>query len=88
MTKELEAARPGLEAVLASAPASQPLLHPNLSKIYRSTVENLTEAFRDPERGREVFEIIRSLISEVRLVPADGVLAIELAGDLAGRYWP
>ena len=82
--KELEAARPGLEARIADAPANQPLLHPNLAKIYRGKVEHLTEAFRDPEQGREVFEIIRSLISEIRLVPADGVLAIELAGDLAG----
>lgn len=82
--KELEAARPGLETKIADAPARQPLVHPNLSKIYRAKVEHLTEAFRNPEQGREVFEIIRSLISEIRLVPADGVLAIELAGDLAG----
>jgi site-specific DNA recombinase len=82
--KELEALRPGLEAAMAGAPASQPLLHPNLSKIYRSKVEDLTKAFRDPEQGREVFEIIRSLISEIRLVPTDGVLSIELIGDLAG----
>ncbi len=82
--KELEAARVRLEAAIGVASASQPLLHPNLSKIYRDKLEHLTEAFRDPEQGREVFEIIRSLISEVRLIPAGGVLAIELAGDLAG----
>jgi hypothetical protein len=82
--KELEAARPRLEAKLADAPAGQPLLHPNLAKIYRDKVERLSEAFRDPRQGREVFEIVRSLIKEVRLVPANGTLAIELAGDLAG----
>jgi hypothetical protein len=44
----------------------------------------ITEAFRDPNQGREVFEIIRSIVQEVRLVPVDGALTIELAGDLAG----
>ncbi len=82
--KELERALPGLETKIADAPASQPLLHPNLSKIYRVKVEQLTKAFRDPDNGREVFDIIRSLISEIRLVPVDGVIAIELTGDLAG----
>lgn len=81
--KELEAARPDLEARL-SRPAGQPLLHPNLAKVYREKVERLTEAFQEPRHGREIFELIRSLIREVRLVPADGGLTIELAGDLAG----
>lgn len=82
--KELEGARPGLEAKAAAVSPGQPLVHPNLAKIYRAKVERLTEALADPDHGREVFEIIRSLISEIRLTPADGVLAIELAGDLAG----
>ena len=81
--KELEAARPDLEARL-SRPADQPLLHPNLAKVYREKVERLTEAFQEPRHGREIFELIRSLIREVRLVPGDGGLTIELAGDLAG----
>ena len=67
-----------------SRPAGQPLLHPNLAKVYREKVERLTEAFQEPHHGREIFELIRSLIREVRLVPADGGLTIELAGDLAG----
>ncbi len=82
--KELEAARPGLEATLADTQLGQPLLHPNLAKVYRNKVEQLSQAFSDPNQGREAFEIVRSLIREVRLVPIDRALAIELTGDLAG----
>ena len=82
--KELEGARPGLEARLANAGFDQPLLHPSLAKVYRDKVERLTEAMRDPVQGREVFEIIRGLIAQVRLVPNGGELSIELLGDLAG----
>jgi hypothetical protein len=43
--KALEATHPDLEAKL-SRPADQPLLHPNLAKVYREKVERLTEAFQ------------------------------------------
>ena len=82
--KDLELARQVLANKLRHAPTSQPLLHPSLAKIYRDKVERLTDAFRDPNQGREIFKIIRGLIREVRLVPTEGVLAIELSGDLAG----
>ena len=39
---------------------------------------------RDPEHGREAFELIRSLVQEVRLAPTDGELCIELNGQLSG----
>ena len=82
--KELELTRAKLETDLADIPIGQPLLHPNLAKIYREKVECLSEAINDPNHGRQVFEIIRGLIAEVRLVPSEGALTIELAGDLAG----
>jgi len=55
-----------------------------LAKVYRDRVENLEVVFRDPERGREAFELIRRLIDEIRLVPAGGELSIKLKGELAG----
>ena len=82
--KDLEVAQQVLASQLRDAPTSQPLLHPSLAKIYRDKVERLTNAFRDPNQGREIFEIVRGLIREVRLIPFEGVLAIELSGDLAG----
>ena len=69
---------------MANAGFDQPLLHPSLAKIYRDKVERLTEAMRDPVQGREVFDIVRGLIEQVRIVPNDGELSIELLGDLAG----
>ena len=39
---------------------------------------------RDPATRNEAFELIRSLIEEIRLIPEDGRLRIELRGKLAG----
>lgn len=64
--------------------ADRPLLHPNLAKIYRAKVERLGDALRDPANGREAFELVRSLIEEVRIVPCANALSLELKGDLAG----
>jgi site-specific DNA recombinase len=82
--KELEAEQARVTAAVAAAPEDKPLLHPNLARIYRDRIDKLEEAFRDPNHGREVFEIIRGLVNEVRLVPADGHLTVELKGELAG----
>jgi hypothetical protein len=59
------------------------LLHPNLAEVYRQRVERLHEALRDPATRDEAFELIRSLIEEIRLVPESGKLRVELQGELA-----
>ena len=82
--KELETERTRLTAELDAAPEEKVRLSPNLARIYRERVESLEQVLRDPQHGREAFELIRSLIEEVRLVPADGQLGIELKGELAG----
>src|SRR5262249_34380126 len=61
----------------------EPLLHPALPTIYRHKVERLEASLRQPETGREAFELIRGLIDTITLTPADGNLHIELRGDLA-----
>ncbi len=81
--KELDAEKTRLTADLAVAADDQPLLHPNIAAVFRSRVECLEIALRDPQNGREAFEMIRSLVEEVRLVPLDGQLRIELTGHLA-----
>ena len=82
--KELEAEKVRLSNALAAAADDKPLLHPNLAALYRTRVEDLGSALRDPGHGQEAFAIIRGLIEEVRLVPANGALAVELRGELAG----
>lgn len=45
---------------------------------------NLSTALNDPAIKNEATSIIRSLLSEIRLIPEDGELAIEPVGELAG----
>jgi hypothetical protein len=39
------------------------------------------------ETRAEAFELIRSLVEEIRLLPVDGELRIELRGDLARTFY-
>jgi site-specific DNA recombinase len=80
----LEAKEDELNALLANQPASEPSLHPNLAEIYRERVAALHTALSDPRTKDEAFTIIRTLIDEVRLIPEDGQLRVELRGALAG----
>ena len=80
----LEARKVELAAALEHAPAPAPRLHPKLAEIYRHKVANLQEELSRPELRAEAAEAIRSLVEEIRLVPENGRLEIELAGDLAG----
>jgi len=82
--KLLEGQKAGLEDKVAARPDAEPLLHPALAKIYRDTVERLEALLRQPDTGREVLELIRSLIDNITLTPVDDTLKIELRGDLAG----
>ena len=65
-------------------PEALPRLHPGLAEVYRSKVDDLTTALNDDALRTEAAEALRSLISEIRLIPQDGALAIELVGALAG----
>jgi site-specific DNA recombinase len=80
----LEARQSTLQQELEAAGAPAPLLHPNLAEIYRRRVERLHESLRDDGTRDEAFELIRSLIDEIRMVPEDGQLRVELHGELAG----
>jgi site-specific DNA recombinase len=82
--KELEAEQLRARDALYEQRADRPLLHPNLAKIYRAKVESLGDALRNSANGREAFELVRSLIEEVRIVPCANALSLELKGDLAG----
>jgi hypothetical protein len=79
----LEARQDQLQAELAAAPeAKQPLLHPNLAEVYRAKVAALQDALADPTVQDEAFELIRSLIDKVVLVPEGDELRIEIHGEL------
>ena len=57
-----------------------PRLHPNLAELYRQKVINLAEALNDEDSRHEAAECIRELIEEIRLVPEDEKLRVELYG--------
>jgi DNA invertase Pin-like site-specific DNA recombinase len=81
----LEARQEQLEAQLAATPeAQQPLLHPNLAESYRQKVAALADALADDAFRDEAFEVIRSLLDKIVLVPEGEELRIEIHGELAG----
>ena len=80
----LEKRKADLGDTLAEPPATPIRLHPNLAEIYRDKVARLHEELNRPELRAEAAAAIRGLIEAVRLVPENGRLEIELAGDLAG----
>ena len=59
------------------------LLTPDLGRVYREKVEQLTAAFEDDALKARAFERLRALIETVVLTTEDGDLAIDLRGELA-----
>ena len=60
-------------------------IHPNVAALYRRRVADLEKLLADPELGSEAMDLIRSMITQIKVVPrerADGV-HLELSGDLA-----
>ena len=79
----LEARKEEISTEIEQVPAPLPRLHPKLAELYRQRVERLHEELNRPELRAEAAQALRALIEEVRLIPEDGALAIELVGDLA-----
>jgi site-specific DNA recombinase len=79
----LEARQEELRGLLAAAEPDQPLIHPNLAEAYRRKVAALHEALEDEATRYEAMELIR-LVEAIILVPENGVLRVEVHGELAG----
>jgi site-specific DNA recombinase len=82
----LERRKKDLETFLANAKEPSPILHPEMANFYRVQVAQLYDALRDEAEAKrlEAGEVVRSLIKEIILTPQDGILAIDVRGDLAG----
>lgn len=81
----LEARKIVIRDELSELGEEEPLrLHPGLSDIYRRKVAALMEALNKDELARnEAVEVLRGLISTIRLTPdGEGDLHIELVGEL------
>ena len=77
----LEAQQRALEAELAAMTSPAPRLHPSLAEVYRERVASLAEALNSDD-GLEARDIVRGLVEQIRLVPEDGRLRIEVRGAL------
>jgi site-specific DNA recombinase len=80
----LEARKATLVAEIEHRPPPSPRLHPKRAELYRQRVDRLQEELNRPELRSEAAQALRDLIDEVRLIPENGRLEIELLGDLAG----
>jgi site-specific DNA recombinase len=79
----LEARKEEISTEIKQVPAPLPRLHPKLAELYQQRVERMHEELNRPELRAEAAQALRALIKEVRLIPEDGRLSIELVGDLA-----
>ncbi len=77
---ELELAEQEITETVSPEPG---LLTPDLGRVYREKVEQLTAAFEDEALKAQAFERLRALIEAVVLTPEDGRLVIDLRGELA-----
>jgi site-specific DNA recombinase len=82
----LEKRKKSLETVLTEAEAPPPQLHPNMAHHYRKQVAELHVALQEDSEAKRMAaaDIIRSLIKEIILTPAEDELKIDVRGDLAG----
>jgi DNA invertase Pin-like site-specific DNA recombinase len=76
-----EARRRDLQALLASAEAPPPALHPNMSEVFRSKVVKLAAALTDSDEGALAREILRGFLDEVT-IPADAGTPLLVKGNL------
>ena len=82
--KALDARQDLLKEALAVVEAPKPLIHPSMAEIYRQKVASLQVALNEPSIRDEAFDLVRSLIEAVILVPENGKLRIDIKGDLIG----
>lgn len=79
----LEARQDQLQVDLASTPPPAPVLHPNLSELYKRKVERLHETLNDPNYRTESAEVLRSIVHRINVKPTGrGSVEIDLIGEI------
>jgi hypothetical protein len=79
---QFEKRKATLACEVAATPLPPPVIHPNLAELYRRKVDRLHECLTASGTRTEAAEALRCLVDEIRLVPQDGVLSIDLYGEL------
>jgi hypothetical protein len=80
----IAARREELQRQHAAITEPKPLLHPEMSAIYRAKVTELARALQEPESRSEATEALRGLVDAIVLTPDQGrdTLQIDLRGCL------
>jgi site-specific DNA recombinase len=81
--EKLETRREQLEREIRSATEPKPLIHPNISELYRKKVAELETLLTEDGAETEAVQLVRSLVEEITLTPEAGELRVDLKGDLA-----
>ena len=79
----LQARKDVLLAQLSTATELPPLLHPNMANLWRAEITELREALTEDRCDPEAREAVRKMVEEIRLTPKEGMLAIDVKGNLA-----
>jgi hypothetical protein len=80
---DLEARKLRLARELEASEAPAPRLYPRLAEVYRERVAELIAELQ-AEDSDGLRTRLRTLVDEIRLVPADGGLRVEVRGALGG----
>ena len=71
----LEARKAELDAKLVEATAEEPIiLHPALAEVYGAKIKALAGNLGDEDTKAEAIELLRSLVTEVRLYPDEDAI--------------
>ena len=74
-----------LESRLEAEPETVAILHPKMSIVYKTKLDELFEQLANAEQKDKAFGIVRSLVDKIIMSPnEDDGLDITLVGDLAG----
>jgi site-specific DNA recombinase len=79
----LEAREDEIKVKLAATPEPKVYLAPNMAEIYRDRVDGLQQALAAGGEQDQACEAIRDLIDKVVLTPVEGVLRVDLHGEVA-----
>jgi DNA invertase Pin-like site-specific DNA recombinase len=79
----LEAREDEIKSKLTTTPEPKVYLAPNMAEIYRERVEGLQQALAAGGEQARAQEAIRGLIEKVVLTPIDGLLRVDLHGEVA-----
>ena len=78
----MDAEKIKLEVIVAESIPADPILHPNLSHLYRSKVEDLHTALSDPDTRTQAADILRTLIDRIDIKTDENGTIAERTGDI------